>query len=57
MYDTHAPAVAGYARGKGVEDPELLANETLYRVMSGLDSFDGTPERVPSPGFSPSRTT
>jgi len=42
IYLTHAPAVSGYARGHGVEDPEALANETMYRVLRDIATFDGT---------------
>ncbi|MFQ5558657.1 MAG: RNA polymerase sigma factor [Acidimicrobiales bacterium] len=41
MYDVLAPAVLGYARGQGVEDPDALANEALYRALSALASFEG----------------
>jgi RNA polymerase sigma-70 factor (ECF subfamily) len=40
--DTLGPRLVAYARGQGVDDPDVIANETLYRVLSGLDGFTGT---------------
>lgn len=41
IYELHAPAVHGYARGQGAEDPEAIANEALYRALSRMTDFDG----------------
>lgn len=51
VYDVLAPTVAGYARGHGVEDPEALANETLYRVLDRLPAFAGTSDQFRSWAF------
>lgn len=48
IYLTHAPAVSGYARGHGAEDPEALANETMYRVLRDIATFDGTTQKFRS---------
>lgn len=42
VYDTLGPRLVGYARSQGVDDPDVVANETLFRVLSGLDEFSGT---------------
>ncbi|MCP4958110.1 MAG: sigma-70 family RNA polymerase sigma factor [Actinomycetia bacterium] len=41
LYDSVAAQVTGYARGNGVEDPDALANETLFRALSRIDRFEG----------------
>ena len=43
-----APLVLGYARGQGVDDPDVIANETLYRVLRDLSAFAGSPDRFRS---------
>ena len=43
IFDVLAPSVLGYARGQGVEDPDALANETLYRALSRAAEFEGDP--------------
>lgn len=41
LHDAMAPAVLGYARGQGVEDPEVVANEALFRALRAIEGFDG----------------
>ena len=48
IFDVLAPAVLGYARAQGVEDPDVLANETLYRALNGIESFDGDAKKFRS---------
>ena len=48
IFDVLAPAVLGYARGQGVEDPDALANETLYRALRDIGSFEGEPTQFRS---------
>ena len=48
IFDILAPAVLGYARGQGVEDPDALANETLYRALRDIGSFEGDPAQFRS---------
>ncbi len=51
IYNSLAPTVAGYARGHGADDPEAIANETLYRVLDGLSRFEGDVDRFRSWAF------
>lgn len=41
IYDALGPRLVGYARSHGIDDPDVVANETLFRVLSGLDGFVG----------------
>ena len=41
MYRAHAPAVLGYLRGRGVEDPEDVLGEVFLQVARSLPSFRG----------------
>jgi RNA polymerase sigma factor (sigma-70 family) len=41
IFDVLAPAMLGYGRGQGVEDPDALANETLYRALRDIGRFTG----------------
>lgn len=51
VYDTLGPRVVGYARGHGIDDPDEIANETLYRVLDGLGGFRGTATALRSWAF------
>ena len=51
VYDTLGPRVVGYARGHGVDDPDEIANETLYRVLDGLGGFRGSATALRSWAF------
>ena len=42
LYYSCAPAVAGYLRVQGSEDPDGSASDVLYRVLTNLASFEGT---------------
>lgn len=48
IFDVLAPAVLGYGRGQGVEDPDAMANETLYRALRDIGSFEGDAARFRS---------
>lgn len=41
LYESVVDRVASYARGQGAEDPDALANETLYRSLSRVGEFAG----------------
>ena len=41
MYRAHAPAVLGYLRGRGVEDPEDVLGEVFLQVAKSLPGFRG----------------
>ena len=41
IYEWLAPAVAGYFRVQGADDPDDLASEVFLRVFSGCRSFSG----------------
>ncbi|HEX2274918.1 MAG TPA: sigma-70 family RNA polymerase sigma factor [Acidimicrobiales bacterium] len=41
LYESLAPAVAGYARAQGAQDPEDLTSEVFLAVFSGIRSFSG----------------
>lgn len=51
IYDELGPRVVGYARSRGIDDPDVLANETLYRVLSGLGEFVGSGSSLRSWAF------
>ena len=42
IYQGLAPAVAGYLRAQGADDPDDLTSEVFLRVLSGWRSFSGT---------------
>ena len=42
IYEWLAPAVAGYLRAQGADEPDDLASEVFLRVFSGCASFSGT---------------
>ena len=42
IYESLAPAVAGYLRVQGADDPDDLTSEVFLRVFSGSESFSGT---------------
>lgn len=48
IFEVLAPAVLGYARGQGAEDPDALANETLYRALRDVNGFRGDPAQFRS---------
>jgi RNA polymerase sigma-70 factor, ECF subfamily len=48
IFDVLAPAVLGYARGQGADDPDALANETLYRALRDVNGFRGDPAQFRS---------
>jgi len=41
LYESVAPAVAGYARIQGSAEPDDLASDILYRALTGVRSFAG----------------
>ena len=41
LYESLAPAVAGYLRAQGVDDPEDLTSEVFIKVFIGCRSFAG----------------
>lgn len=41
LYALLAPAVAGYLRTQGADDPEDLTSEVFVRVFRGIGSFEG----------------
>jgi RNA polymerase sigma-70 factor, ECF subfamily len=41
LYAQLAPAVTGYLRGNGAEDPEDLTGEVFLAVVRGLERFEG----------------
>ena len=41
IYQTLAPAVAGYLRVQGAQEPEDLTSEVFYSALSRIDSFSG----------------
>ena len=42
IYDSLAPAVAGYLRVNGADDPDDMTSEVFLRVFSGCRRFSGT---------------
>jgi RNA polymerase sigma-70 factor (ECF subfamily) len=52
IYRDLAPAVAGYLRAQGSEQPEDLVSEVFLRVFRDLGSFSGTGPRFRSWVFS-----
>ena len=43
IYGLLAPAVHGYLRSQGVDDPAGATNDVFLRVFRGIGRFDGTP--------------
>ena len=41
LYESTAPAVAGYARAQGASDPADVTSEVFVAVLTGLPSFRG----------------
>lgn len=41
VYEDLAPRVAGYLRGQGVEEPDLLVGEVFLQMVRELASFEG----------------
>ena len=52
LYESLAPAVAGYLRAQGAEDPEDLTSEVFMRVFTGCGSFEGSEAQFRSWVFS-----
>ncbi len=52
LYRALAPAVVGYLRLQGAEDPEDLANEVFLGAFRGLAGFQGGEEQLRSWVFS-----
>jgi RNA polymerase sigma factor (sigma-70 family) len=42
LYASLAPAVAGYLRAQGADDPEDLTSEVFIKVLTGCGSFAGS---------------
>ena len=42
LYESLAPAVAGYLRAQGVDEPEDLTSEVFIKVFTGCGSFVGS---------------
>lgn len=43
LYGQLAPAVHGYLRSQGVDDPEGAVNDVFLRVFGAIERFEGTP--------------
>jgi RNA polymerase sigma-70 factor (ECF subfamily) len=41
LWEAFSPAVLGYLRTQGVEDPEAITNEVFLRAFTNLARFDG----------------
>jgi RNA polymerase sigma-70 factor (ECF subfamily) len=41
LYESLAPAVAGYVRAQGIDDPSDVTSEVFLAVLTALPSFDG----------------
>ncbi len=41
IYRDLAPQIGGFARGRGVADPEDVVSETMISLVNGLESFTG----------------
>jgi RNA polymerase sigma factor (sigma-70 family) len=41
LYDEYASRVHGYARGKGVSEPDELTNDVFAQALTSLDRFTG----------------
>ena len=52
LYESLAPAVAGYLRAQGADDPEDLTSEVFIKVFTGCGSFAGTEAQFRSWVFS-----
>ncbi len=48
LYEEVSPAVCGYARGQGADDPEGLVNETFMRAFRRIGDFAGGPAQFRS---------
>ena len=48
LYESLAPAVAGYARAQGVPDPADVTSDVFVAVLSGLGRFTGSDEQFRS---------
>ena len=48
LYDSLAPAVVGYLRVQGAQDPEDLSSEVWLAVFRGIASFQGDEHRLRS---------
>lgn len=42
LYESLAPAVTGYLRAQGTDDPEDLTSEVFMKVLTGCGSFTGS---------------
>ena len=52
LYESLAPAVAGYLRAQGADDPEDLTSEVFIKVYTGCGSFAGSEAQFRSWVFS-----
>ena len=52
LYESLAPAVVGYLRVRGADDPEGLTSEVFMRVFTGCGSFSGSESQFRSWVFS-----
>jgi RNA polymerase sigma-70 factor (ECF subfamily) len=43
IYEQLAPAVHGYLRSQGIDDPEGAVNDVFLRAFRGLAAFEGSP--------------
>jgi RNA polymerase sigma factor (sigma-70 family) len=41
IYDEHAPALLGYLRARGTDQPEDVLGEVMLQIVRDLPSFDG----------------
>ena len=48
LYESLAPAVAGYVRAQGVEDPEDVTSDVFVAVLTRLSSFEGDEQQFRS---------
>ena len=48
LFQTLAPAVAGYLRLRGAREPDDLTSETFIAVFRNIATFEGTPEQFRS---------
>ena len=48
LYETLAPAVAGYVRAQGIDDPSDVTSDVFVAVLTGLGSFRGDESRFRS---------
>ena len=52
LYESLAPAVGGYLRAQGAEDPEDVTSEVFMRVFTGCGAFTGSEAQFRSWVFS-----